>query len=306
MPWLPGLNRGHASIALAGTVAVLVLAGPAGAALPRGGADFGGGSTKFARAYLAPESVSIHTAQSGRTLRYLAHMGPIDCGGTTRIASKGILVSADGQFSDSGPIRNLNTGKKIGTYEIHGTFTDPLHARGTLRATQEQSQDGQTQTCHTTVVKWRAVSPQAGVGSGELEGGRSYYGHNSQRSDLGGVKLPFLLKAKPDAKSLAVLATETENTCPGHPEFDRVVSGGFVVGEVPIKDGAFHGGGPLNETKRVNGHRYRIQTKVSFSGRFGRHRVTGTWRTDVDVYRKSNGAHVASCPGSKLSWAAAK
>jgi len=303
--------------AAAGMAALLLGAGPilAGAAaakrrhvpspVPNG--FYGGGAIgpRHTRTQSDIQYVNIKADSRARSITFYADASAA-CQHTKAAANTelvsfyptGISVH-NGHFSATGVTpADGSQGSPNVSYSLSGHFVTAARAVGTMSAHGTfPGANGDVATCTVPRVSFTVTDPKLSIGSGKLVAGAAYYGNMIYvpKKD----RTPFVLRVSKDGRHLAQLATEFNYDCT--PSVG-VAGNGFFQGRVewppppfPIdKHGAFtihdHGHRAIPGEPNLVG-----DETVVIHGRFGRYRLSGTWRDDITVSNASTHQVAGSC-----------
>ena len=178
------------------------------------------------------------------------------------------------------------------SYRMSGRFITAGVAAGTVRL--------RVAGCDMGQLTWRAADPAASGGSGRQGGGATYAGYYSQRSRHIDVRLPIVLRLTPSGQAVAGAAGLVNVMGPGGAACAHL-SGLWQV---------------------WFGHRFRHRFRdrehfdvpgpqagqigvidITWGGRFGARKMTGTWDETGELKARSSGMVLARC-SARLTWQA--
>lgn len=300
-----GADRRHTGIALVAVAVLLALAPPAGAAVPRGGADYGGGMLVFGASPLG-QGVALHASRTGRTLAFWGRLADPRCGREAVFTAQAVRVRRDGGFDGAGRYHvgaNEETAED-GPFRFTGRFTGAGKAVGAARIQWVVKAPDRPLYCDSGTIRWQAVAPGVRGGSGVLRRSATYAGTTSQRSRRVPVKLPFVMRVARTGRQVALASASINLACRSDPPVSASVSGVFLEDRIPIRGRrrAF----AETDSFSSDGGDQTIDYTTIIHGRFGTRAVSGTWRLIAVLRSKDGGMVVDHCDSGVQKWSAAR
>ncbi|HEY8584946.1 MAG TPA: hypothetical protein VIL49_18450 [Capillimicrobium sp.] len=286
-------------LAAATAGATALLAAPAAAATPVGGALYGGGAETVDGDM--PEYTTIRVQKGAERLNFYGEWALRCTGGgedLSFVTAEDVRLRRDGSFSGEGAIEGEGPlGSQSGTFTFSGRFTARHIAKGVARADVDQTLTaGGGAACTTGRFRFTVIDAQQRGAIATPKAGAQFYGSTSQT-------YPALLRLDGRGRALTFASVEYELACEGaEPLFlDERMPARFIDLE---RDGTFSGTETFTDQATVNGSPLEVTARLE--GAFRRGKVRGTWRMTAVARDPATGAQTATCSSERITFRVAR